>query len=172
MYISCRLGLPLWVRLPNQVEILFVQGSLLLLALSTTALPPAPFPRLGLLILLIIDNETFADLEERLVSGITTAPRALGGTYSACGLGIIIVLFLLAGVVHVRTSLCLPWATLASLFVEGLVIFLVGGKLGLARDEVAHTHAGQRGCCSMGRVAGCWVRMAGASRVTLYLPPR
>jgi hypothetical protein len=145
MYISRRLGLPFWVRLPNQIEILFVQGSLLLLALSTSALPPSPFPCLGLLILLIIDNKTFADLEERLVSGIATAPRALGGTYSACSLGVIVVLFLLAGVVHVGPSLLL-WAALASLFVEGLVIFLVGGKLGLARDEVAHTHAGQRGC--------------------------
>lgn len=153
MYISRRLGLPLRIRLPNQVEILFVQGSLL----STAALPPSPFPCLGLLILLlIIDDETFADLEERLASFIATAPRALGVTYSACGLGIIVVFFLLAGVVHVRPSLFLPWASLASLFVKGLVIFLVGGNIGLARDEVAHTHARQRGCCrwASSRVVG------------------
>lgn len=161
MYISCRLGLPLRIRLPNQVEILFVQGGLLLLALSTAALPPSPFPCLGLLILLVIDDETFADLEEQLASVIATTPRALGGTYSACGLGVIVVLFLLAGVVHVRPRLFLPWAGLASLFVEGLVIFLVGGNIGLARDEVAHTHAGQRGCCGwassrvLGSDGGC-----------------
>lgn len=62
MYISCRLGLPLRIRLPNQIEILFVQSGLLLLALSTSTLPPAPFPCLWLLILLVVDNETFADL--------------------------------------------------------------------------------------------------------------
>lgn len=173
MYISCRLSLPLRICLPNQVEILFIQSSLLLLALSTAALPPAPFPCLGFLVLLIVDDKTFADLKERLVSAIATPPRAPGRTYSARSLSVIIVLFFLAGVVHVRFNMFLPCACLASLFIKGLVIFLVRGKLGLARDEVAHTHAGQQGCCGwMASRRLCWVRMAGARGVTLYLPPR
>ena len=76
MYLGCRLGLPLRIGLSNQVEILFVQNGLFLLALCAATLPPSPFSLLGLLILLVVDDEAFSDLQERLAIAMGE-PRTL-----------------------------------------------------------------------------------------------
>ena len=104
---------------------------------SLLVLATAPLPILGL-IFLVVDDKSFTDLATGEWGAQESCDGGLGA-YLAGGLFVVIVIFLLAGVIHVAILSFLSRGDLAGLFVKRLVVLLVV-ELGFALDQILHTH--------------------------------